>query len=52
MKRKYVYKGKSEVFVAGVGVVRPGDTIEVDFEIRNRNFYPKKEEKLKVKKSK
>lgn len=47
-KNKYQYKGDTEVFVPGLGLVIPGQIVETNLEINN----PKFEVITKVKKEK
>lgn len=46
---KYVYKGYKEVFIRGVGLVKPGQVFETKEEIKNKDVFVYKEKKKKVK---
>jgi hypothetical protein len=51
--KKYIYRGHNKVFLRGYGSVTPGETLEVNFEIRNSFFHEIKEPKVvKTKKEK
>lgn len=47
---KYKYVGQQEVFVAGIGLVRPNQTFETDQYINSSLFEQVKEEKIKISK--
>lgn len=38
MLNVYIFKGTSEVFVPGLGMVKPGQTVETTMEINNGQF--------------
>jgi hypothetical protein len=46
-KYQYVYEGDVEVHVQGLGVIKPGQEVESDFEINNPLF---KNKEVKAKK--
>ena len=46
---KYKYIGTSEVSVEGVGLVKPGETVESEVEINKPEFEPVGENKKKKK---
>jgi hypothetical protein len=37
-KYRYVYEGDMEVHIHGLGVIKPGQEVESDFEIKNPLF--------------
>lgn len=45
MKYKYIYTGQEKIFLAGFGIINPGDIIETEKEIKNKNFNILKEKK-------
>jgi hypothetical protein len=44
---KYQYNGNSEAHVIGAGIVKPGEVIEVEFEINNPDFVEVKDQPVK-----
>jgi hypothetical protein len=49
--KEYVYKGNTETYLAGYGIVKPGDTIKYDKIINNDLFELKVKENKKYGKS-
>ncbi len=47
-KKKYLYKGRYNAKMKGVGEVAQGQIVEVDYEINNLNFEEIKKEEPKV----